>query len=75
MSILRKAILFFLFAMAAAGTVRAQVLVPYFGKNNVKYDTFHWKTYKTEHFEFFFYAEEEEHCSGWPAWRNPRTTK
>jgi Tol biopolymer transport system component len=47
--------------MAAAGTVRAQVLVPYFGKNNVKYDTFHWKTYKTEHFEFFFYGEEEEH--------------
>lgn len=36
-------------------------LVPYFGKNNVKYDTFDWKTYKTEHFEIFFYPQEEEH--------------
>ncbi|PWT91615.1 MAG: hypothetical protein C5B54_04955, partial [Acidobacteria bacterium] len=42
--------------------VQAQAqLVPYFGKNNVKYDTFKWKTYKTDHFEIYFYPEEEEH--------------
>src|SRR5262245_7189862 len=32
-------------------------IVPYYGKNNVKYDTFHWKTYRTTHFEIYFYPE------------------
>jgi Tol biopolymer transport system component len=36
-------------------------MVPYFGKNNVKYDTFDWKTYKTAHFEIFFYPQSEKH--------------
>jgi len=36
-------------------------LVPYYGKNNVKYDTFDWKTYKTAHFEIFFYPQSEKH--------------
>ena len=28
--------------------------VPYFGKNRVKYDTFDWHIYETEHFEIYF---------------------
>lgn len=35
--------------------------IPYYGKNNVKYDTFHWKIFKTDHFDIYFYPEEEEH--------------
>ena len=50
------ALLFFCVAVAA----HAQ-MAPYYGKNAVKYDTFKWKTYKSTHFEFFFYQESEAH--------------
>ena len=42
-------------------TVAQSQMVPYYGKNNVKYDSFDWKTYKTAHFEIFFYPESESH--------------
>ena len=29
--------------------------VPYFGKNQVRYDRFDWHIYKTDHFEIFYY--------------------
>jgi len=32
----------------------------YFGKNKVHYTQFDWRVLKTEHFEVYFYAEEEE---------------
>src|SRR5947207_15790143 len=35
--------------------------VPYFGKNNIHYDSFDWHIYPTEHFELFYYPEEEKH--------------
>ncbi|MBA3232157.1 MAG: PD40 domain-containing protein [Acidobacteria bacterium] len=35
--------------------------IPYFGKNRIKYDTFDWKIYTTDHFEFFYYPEIEPH--------------
>ncbi len=35
--------------------------VPYFGKNEVKYDTFRWTIYKTDHFEIYYYPETEQH--------------
>ena len=54
---LTTAALLILFAVTSA---QAQ-LVPYYGKNNVKYDTFDWKTYKTAHFEIFFYPESAAH--------------
>ena len=50
------ALLFFCVTVAA----QAQI-APYYGKNAVKYDTFKWKTYKTAHFEIFFYQEGEAH--------------
>jgi Tol biopolymer transport system component len=53
------AILFFSLTLCQE-SVLAQ-LIPYYGKNNVKYDTFHWKIFKTEHFDIYFYPEEEKH--------------
>ena len=35
--------------------------VPYYGKNRVKYDTFKWSIYTTDHFEIFYYPEVEPH--------------
>ncbi len=49
-----------LLILLAATAANAQ-LVPYYGKNNVKYDNFDWKTYKTPHFEIFFYPQAENH--------------
>ena len=33
--------------------------VPYYGKNRVKYDTFKWSIYTTDHFEIFYYPDIE----------------
>ncbi|HUL73101.1 MAG TPA: hypothetical protein VLT86_08365, partial [Vicinamibacterales bacterium] len=35
--------------------------VPYFGKNQVRYDKFEWMIYKTDHFEIFYYPALEKH--------------
>jgi hypothetical protein len=35
--------------------------VPYYGKNQVRYDNFQWQTYTTEHFIIYFYPEIEPH--------------
>ena len=55
-----KRLSFAFLILLAAAQAHAQ-LVPYYGKNNVKYDTFDWKTYKTTHFEIFFYPQAEGH--------------
>jgi hypothetical protein len=45
-----------------ATTVSAQTpFVPYFGKNNIHYDTFEWQIYTTDHFEIYFYPEVKPH--------------
>ena len=35
--------------------------MPYFGKNQVRYDRFDWHIYKTDHFEIFYYPALEQH--------------
>jgi WD40 repeat protein len=35
--------------------------VPYFGKNQVRYDRFDWHIYKTDHFEIYYYPALEKH--------------
>jgi hypothetical protein len=35
--------------------------IPYFGKNNIHYDTFDWQVYQTDHFEIYYYPELEKH--------------
>lgn len=56
-----------LFSVLAATTVAPAVAeaqtgyVPYFGKNQIRYDNFNWHTYQTEHFEIYYYPEIEPH--------------
>jgi hypothetical protein len=35
--------------------------IPYYGKNNIHYDTFDWNVYQTDHFEIYYYPELEHH--------------
>jgi hypothetical protein len=52
------------FLVASAGAVAAQGVtgyIPYFGKNQIRYDHFEWHTYTTEHFEIYYYPEIEPH--------------
>ena len=45
-----------------AGPAAAQTgYIPYFGKNNIHYDTFEWQVYQTDHFEIYYYPELEKH--------------
>jgi hypothetical protein len=37
--------------------------VPYFGKNQVRYDNFEWWTYETDHFLIYYYPEIEPHLA------------
>jgi hypothetical protein len=47
---------------AGAGSVSAQTpFIPYYGKNQIHYDTFDWHIYKTDHFEIYYYPELERH--------------
>jgi hypothetical protein len=34
---------------------------PYYGKNQIHYDNFEWHIYKTDHFEIYYYPENERH--------------
>jgi hypothetical protein len=45
-----------------ATTVAAQTpYIPYFGKNQVRYDNFEWYWYETDHFVIYYYPEIEPH--------------
>jgi hypothetical protein len=35
--------------------------IPYYGKNQIRYDNFQWQIYETDHFEIFYYPEIEPH--------------
>ncbi len=49
-------------AVLCPAPVDAQTsFVPYFGKNRVRYDTFNWYIYKTDHFDIFYYPDLEPH--------------
>ena len=56
-----------LFSMLAAATLAPAAAeaqtgqIPYFGKNQIRYDNFEWHTYQTEHFEIYYYPEIEPH--------------
>ena len=46
----------------APGLASAQTpYIPYFGKNQIRYDNFKWQIYTTEHFEIYYYPEIEPH--------------
>ena len=64
---MRRTILAAVAAIVAAVTlaprpVAAQTpFIPYFGKNQIRYDNFRWQIYTTDHFEIYYYPEIEQH--------------
>ena len=47
---------------AQGSSVNAQSqFAPYYGKNQIHYDKFEWHIYKTDHFEIYYYPENERH--------------
>ena len=57
----RAAALSVLLATIAAPALAQTPFVPYFGKNEVRYDSFKWQIYTTDHFEIYYYPETEQH--------------
>ena len=51
----------FLLAAAGASASAQTPFIPYYGKNQIHYDTFEWYTYTTDHFEIYYYPELESH--------------
>ena len=49
-----------LFVFALLFAVAAPASAQYFGRNKVQYDDFEFKVIETEHFEIYYYPEEEE---------------
>lgn len=59
---MRTAVLLMLALAGLPGLATAQTgYVPYFGKNQIRYDNFDWHTYQTEHFEIYYYPAIEPH--------------
>src|SRR4029079_15851472 len=48
-------------AGAAADAVAQTPFVPYYGKNQIRYDNFRWNIYTTDHFVIYYYPETEQH--------------
>ena len=47
---------------ASPGPAHAQTpYIPYFGKNQIRYDNFKWMIYETDHFVIYYYPEIEPH--------------
>src|SRR5687767_4493318 len=47
---------------APGSSINAQSqFAPYYGKNQIHYDKFEWHIYKTDHFEIYYYPENERH--------------
>jgi hypothetical protein len=51
----------FVCGLARSGAAQVTGFVPYYGKNNIHYDTFEWHIYTTEHFEIYYYPETRPH--------------
>jgi hypothetical protein len=49
--------------LPGAGVNAQSQFAPYYGKNQIHYDRFDWHTYKTDHFEIYFYPENEQHLA------------
>jgi hypothetical protein len=50
-----------LLGLAALPAVAQTPFIPYYGKNQVRYDKFEWYWYETDHFVIYFYPEIEPH--------------
>jgi Tol biopolymer transport system component len=50
-----------LFLVPSVASAQGTPYIPYFGKNQIRYDNFRWQIYDTEHFEIYYYPEIEHH--------------
>ncbi len=50
-----------LLAAASVDLAAQTPYIPYYGKNQIRYNNFNWHIYTTEHFEIFYYPEIESH--------------
>ncbi len=46
---------------ASAPAAAQTGFIPYYGKNQIRYDNFKWHIYTTDHFEIYYYPEIEPH--------------
>jgi len=49
------------FVFAPQPTLAQTSMIPYYGKNQIRYTHFVWSIYTTDHFEIYFYPEEQQH--------------
>jgi Tol biopolymer transport system component len=49
---------FLLLAALSVAAFGQMTYYPYYGKNKINYERFPWKTYATEHFTVYFYADD-----------------
>jgi hypothetical protein len=49
------------FALAVEPAAAQTPYIPYYGKNQIRYDKFTWYTYETDHFIMYYYPEIEPH--------------
>ncbi|MGH9346588.1 MAG: hypothetical protein ACRD26_04905 [Vicinamibacterales bacterium] len=49
------------FAVAPPDLAAQTQYIPYFGKNQIRYDNFQWHIYTTDHFEIYYYPAIEQH--------------
>jgi Tol biopolymer transport system component len=57
MKLKKMALAWLALAGLAAALPAQNYYAPYYGKNRIVYEDFKWKSYKTEHFELYYYAE------------------
>ncbi len=57
-----------------AGINAQSQFAPYYGKNQIHYDKFDWHIYKTDHFEIYYYPENEQHLASGRELRRKRVS-
>lgn len=54
---LRYIFFLFFFILCAPLSIAQSMYFPYYGKNKVLYEKFNWNSYKTEHFNIYYYTD------------------
>nr|MQY61051.1 hypothetical protein [bacterium] len=54
---LRYVFFLFFLILCAPLSIAQTIYFPYYGKNKVLYEKFNWNSYKTEHFNIYYYTD------------------
>ena len=54
---LKYILLFFFIILWTSASFSQTIYFPYYGKNKVLYEKFNWSSYKTEHFNIYYYTD------------------